>query len=218
MELTRLRPARATGPLAPLAWLLAALDLAVAWLIVVLLSAMVAIVSAQVALRYGVNSSIGWADEVSRLTFVWTMFLAIPLGIKAGAHIGIELVTDRLPPALRGGLQRLMAAIAMAMMLLVAWQTILLAADQWAYSWSVSATNATGSAVGAPGSVGFATAPSPCPGDINGDGMTNAADFNILATSFGQSVPIGTGADIAQDGVVNTGDFNVLASEFGCGT
>ena len=131
MELTRLRPARTNGPLAPLAWLLAAIDLAVAWAIVILLSAMVAIVSAQVALRYGVNSSIGWADEASRLTFVWTMFLAIPLGIKAGVHIGIELVTDRLPPALRSGLQRLMAAIAMAMMLLVAWQTILLAADQW---------------------------------------------------------------------------------------
>ncbi len=131
MNLTRLRPARSGGPLAPLAWLLALLDLAVAWLIVLMLSAMVAIVSAQVALRYGINSSIGWADEVSRLTFVWTMFLAIPLGIKAGVHIGIELVTDRLSPTLRSTLQRLMAAIAMAMMLLVAWQTILLAVDQW---------------------------------------------------------------------------------------
>ena len=131
MNLMQLRPARTGGILAPLAWLLAILDLVVAWLIVLLLSAMVAVVSAQVALRYGVNSSIGWADEVSRLTFVWTMFLAIPLGIKAGVHIGIELVTDRLPPSLRSGLQRFMAALAMAMMALVAWQTILLAADQW---------------------------------------------------------------------------------------
>lgn len=131
MDVLALRPMRRDGPLAPLAWLIAAFDLVAAWLIVLLLSAMVAVVTAQVSLRYGINSSIGWADEVSRLTFVWTMFLAIPLGIKAGAHIGIELVTDRLPAGLRSLLQRLMALLAMAMMLLIAWQTVLLAADQW---------------------------------------------------------------------------------------
>jgi TRAP-type C4-dicarboxylate transport system permease small subunit len=39
---------------------------------------MVAVVSAQVALRYGFNRSIDWADEVGRLAFVWAIFLAIP--------------------------------------------------------------------------------------------------------------------------------------------
>jgi TRAP-type transport system small permease protein len=131
MDFVRIAPARRDGPLAPLAWLTAIFDFAVAWIIIVLLAAMVAIVSAQVTLRYGLNSSIGWADEISRLTFVWTMFLAIPLGIKAGAHIGIELITDRLPAGARTMLQRLMAAVAMGMMLLVAWQTIILALDQW---------------------------------------------------------------------------------------
>jgi TRAP-type C4-dicarboxylate transport system permease small subunit len=124
-------PARRAGPLAPLARLIAALDVAACWLIVLMLSAMVAVVTAQVTLRYGLNSSIGWADEVSRLAFVWTMFVAIPLGIKAGAHIGIELVTDRLPPHLRGALQRAMALLAMAMLLLIAKESIQLAMDQW---------------------------------------------------------------------------------------
>jgi TRAP-type C4-dicarboxylate transport system permease small subunit len=131
MSILAFAPARRSGPLAPLAWVIALLDVAACWLIVALLSAMVLIVTGQVALRYGLNSSIGWADEVSRMTFVWTMFMAIPLGIKAGAHIGIELVTGRLPPNLRSGLQRLMALLAMAMLLLIAWQTVLLAADQW---------------------------------------------------------------------------------------
>lgn len=131
MNVLAFAPARRSGPLAPLAWLIAALDVAACWLIVVLLSAMVGIVTAQVALRYGLNSSIGWADEVSRMTFVWTMFVAIPLGIKMGAHIGIELVTDRLPPSLRSGLQRLMALLAMGMLLTIAWQSVLLAVDQW---------------------------------------------------------------------------------------
>lgn len=131
MDVLHLKPTRRTGPLAPLSWLLAILDLAAAWIIIILLSVMVGVVTAQVALRYGVNSSIGWADEVSRLTFVWTMFLAIPLGIRAGVHIGIELVTERLPKALRSGLLRLMALVAMAMMLLIAWETVKLALDQW---------------------------------------------------------------------------------------
>jgi TRAP-type transport system small permease protein len=131
VSLLAFAPARRAGPLAPLAKLIAALDVAACWLIVVLLSAMVAVVTAQVTLRYGINSSIGWADEVSRLTFVWTMFVAIPLGIRAGAHIGIELVTDRLPPGLRSALQRVMALLAMAMLLLIARESILLAMDQW---------------------------------------------------------------------------------------
>lgn len=131
MQVLRFEPARIGGALQPLAWAIALLDMIAAWLIVALLSVMVAVVAAQVVLRYGLNSSIGWADEISRLAFVWTMFLAIPLGIRHGAHIGIELVTDRLAPPLRSVLSRLMALLAAAMMALLAWETLKLAAEQW---------------------------------------------------------------------------------------
>ena len=125
--------ATAPGPswLRPYARLLAWLDGAAGWAIVGLVGAMVLIVSAQVGLRYGVNGSIGWADEVSRLTFVWSMFLAIPLGVRAGAHIGIEILTARLPAALRDALLRLMAATSTALMLLVCWQSLRICWDQW---------------------------------------------------------------------------------------
>jgi TRAP-type transport system small permease protein len=128
---TTYRPNKAPAALKPLAAAIAVLDVASSWAIVVLLSAMVAIVSAQVFMRYALNSSLGWADEISRLTFVWTIFLAIPLGIKAGVHIGMEILTQRLAPSLRDGLARLMAAVGAGLMLLVAWQSALLAADQW---------------------------------------------------------------------------------------
>jgi hypothetical protein len=58
--------------------------------------------------------------------------------------------------------------------------------------------------------------PSPCPGDINGDGDTNAADFVILAGNFGAAVPPNTGGDLNGDGVVNAADFVILAGDFGC--
>lgn len=119
------------GRLRPVALTLHALDTVAGWSIVALMGAMVAVVSLQVVLRYGLNSSIGFADELARLTFVWSIFLGIPLGIRIGAHIGMELLTARLPDPVQNALVRVMALAAAAMMVLVAWQSALVAMDQW---------------------------------------------------------------------------------------
>jgi hypothetical protein len=58
-----------------------------------------------------------------------------------------------------------------------------------------------------------------CIGDINGDGVTNAADFVVLAGNFGAGVPncvLHTQGDLNCDGVVNAADFTILAGNFGC--
>jgi len=123
--------AAARGPLRPYALALVGLDTAAGWAIVGLVSVMVAIVSAQVLLRYALNSSIGWADELSRFTFVWSMFLAIPLGIRRGVHIGMEILTSRLPGRLQDVLARLMATIAAALLALVTFESAWVAWDQW---------------------------------------------------------------------------------------
>lgn len=125
------RPARAAGLLRPLALVIAALDVAAAWLICLLLSAMVVAVSLQVAMRYGFNRSFDSSDEIARLTFVWTIFLALPLGLKSGSHIGVEMLTARLPAAVSAPLARLVALIGAALLLLVGWESALLAFDQW---------------------------------------------------------------------------------------
>ncbi len=62
------------------------------------------------------------------------------------------------------------------------------------------------------------TPPAPCVGDITGDGLTNSADFNILASNFGNSVTPSTNGDLTGDGLVNSADFNILAGDFGCGS
>lgn len=108
-----------------------AVDRGVAWIIAAVMAVMVAVVSIQVAYRYGLNGSFDWADEISRLAFVWTVFLAVPLGLKQGAHIGIELVVQRLPEGARGALFRLMSALAVVLMLTVAWQAAVLVTQQW---------------------------------------------------------------------------------------
>src|SRR3954470_6721901 len=103
------------GPLRPDARLLVALDTAAGWTIVALISVMVVVVATQVFLRYVTNTSFGWADELSRLTFVWSIFLAIPLGIRAGVHIGMQILVARLPAATQEAIARLMAAVAAAL-------------------------------------------------------------------------------------------------------
>lgn len=60
------------------------------------------------------------------------------------------------------------------------------------------------------------TPPPPCPGDTNGDHMTNGADLSVLLGQFNTNVAPGTGADFNGDSVVNGADLSVLLSAFGC--
>lgn len=127
----RYAPITSRGPLRPLAWLIASLDIAAATSLVGLVVVMVAVVSAQVALRYLFNNSIDWADELSRLCFVWSIFLAIPLGLRSGSHIGIQMLASRLPQPLRALVARIVAAAGACLLLLVAWESAEIAWDQW---------------------------------------------------------------------------------------
>lgn len=131
MDLMHFSPRGATGVLRPLDRIIAALDFAAAWALVLLVTTMVAVVSVQVALRYVFNNSIDWADEVSRLCFVWSMFIAIPLGLKSGAHIGVDTLVSRFPAPVQHGLARVMALLGAALLLLVGWESAQIAFDQW---------------------------------------------------------------------------------------
>ena len=56
-----------------------------------------------------------------------------------------------------------------------------------------------------------------CTGDINGDGVTNAADFTVLAGNFGGGPGLTRAqGDLNGDGFVNAADFTILAGDFGC--
>lgn len=107
------------------------LDLAAKWVIIAAMAVMIVVVSVQVALRYLLNTSLDWSDEVSRLLFVWCMFLAIPLGIREGAHVGLELLVGHLPPEWRRTLLKAMAAVATALMAIVLYQSISVAYQTW---------------------------------------------------------------------------------------
>ena len=89
------------------------------------------VVTVQVVLRYAFNSSLDWSDELSRMLFVWCMFLAIPLGIREGAHVGIELLVVHFPDRLRAQLAKACALVSAAMMVVVCWQAVKVSLLTW---------------------------------------------------------------------------------------
>ncbi len=53
-------------------------------------------------------------------------------------------------------------------------------------------------------------------GDLNGDNVVNALDYNILLADFGKTGTVGfTPADINKDGKVNILDYNLLSANYG---
>ncbi len=95
------------------------------------MGAMVLIVTLQVFFRYVLNDSLGFADELSRLFFVWSMFLAMPHGIRYGVHVGIDLVVNALPAAIKDNLARLVAVICTGLLLVVFWAAVIATVDNW---------------------------------------------------------------------------------------
>jgi TRAP-type transport system small permease protein len=100
-------------------------------LIVLAMTLMTGLVTAQVVLRYFFGDSLDWADEMSRLAFVWSIFLALPHGVKKGIHVGIDILINQFRAGIRESLMRLMLALGGGLMLLVLWQAILVARDAW---------------------------------------------------------------------------------------
>src|SRR6478609_2976765 len=82
-------------------YLVPRLERVVEWLMALALTVMVVLVFGNVVLRYAFNSGIAAAEELSRLMFVWLIFLGAILGLRHHAHLGVELVQARLPRSLR---------------------------------------------------------------------------------------------------------------------
>lgn len=65
------------------------------------LAIMVVLTFGNVVLRYVFNSGYAGAEEISRLAFVWLIFLGAIVAQKRGDHLGMNMVQKRLSPFLR---------------------------------------------------------------------------------------------------------------------
>ncbi|MBP0617411.1 TRAP transporter small permease [Jiella mangrovi] len=74
--------------------------------VVIALAIIVVVVAIDVVGRYGFGHSLIFANELSRLAFLWMSFLVMPLGISRGMHVSITSVIDGVPAVFRGLLVR----------------------------------------------------------------------------------------------------------------
>jgi TRAP-type transport system small permease protein len=81
------------------------------------LALMVGLVFANVIARYGFDSGIVVAEELSRFFFIWFVFLGAVVAMREHAHLGVNSVVRRLPPA---G-QKLCFVLSTLLMLLGCW-------------------------------------------------------------------------------------------------
>lgn len=124
--------AHASSPLARhYLHVLALLDRTSYYAILVAMGVMTILVSTQVCARYLLGTSIDSADELSRLFFVWAIFLAIPHGIKVGIHVGIDALVMLLPNRIQQLLSRVMALICAVFMAALFWISLGAVGDKW---------------------------------------------------------------------------------------
>lgn len=103
----RLRRAASTAALAS-SWINRGVErVCVALLVVLVLDVWLGVL-----VRYVVPWPLTFMEEAARYLMIWTALLAISCGIARREHIGVQLIFDALPPAVRRGLAVAFDAIA----------------------------------------------------------------------------------------------------------
>jgi TRAP-type C4-dicarboxylate transport system permease small subunit len=69
---------------------------------------------------------------MSRLAFVWTIFLALPHGVRFGIHVGIDVVVNKFSARLQDLMFRLSALLGAVLMIVVFHFGLQVTQDGWA--------------------------------------------------------------------------------------
>ena len=92
--------------------------------LVAILAVLVAVVLGNVIGRYVFSFALTWADEMARFLFVWLTFLGATVGLARGAHIGMDIVVQALPPRPARALQALALLLMMAFLAVLGWYSV----------------------------------------------------------------------------------------------
>lgn len=66
-------------------------------LMVFLLSLMSILIGVQVFMRYVMNDSLTWSEELARYAFIWATYIGVACAVKRNAHICVEAAVTKLP-------------------------------------------------------------------------------------------------------------------------
>ena len=103
------------------------------YLIAVLLALMAIFVFGNVVLRYFFQSGWTWAEEMSRIFFIWLIFLGSILAFKDNEHLGVDTLVVKLSPKGKKILYVINCFVILATMALTldgSWRLTMLNVDQ----------------------------------------------------------------------------------------
>ncbi|KNH34081.1 TRAP transporter small permease [Pantoea agglomerans] len=80
----------------------------------VALMIMVTVIPIGIFARYVMNGALSWPEPVAIICMIIFTFIGAPVGLRAGTHICVSMVTDRLSPAR----QRLMLRVSDLLMII----------------------------------------------------------------------------------------------------
>jgi TRAP-type C4-dicarboxylate transport system permease small subunit len=83
-------------------------------IIFLMMAVMATLVFVNVVTRYVFNFSIIWAEEVSQYLMIWIAYLGAGLALREGRHVAVEMLQDRLPPALGRRLRMVVGGLVLA--------------------------------------------------------------------------------------------------------
>jgi len=67
------------------------------YLVITILGIMSILVIWQVAARFIFSSPLSWTEEVARYLMIWLTFFGGSIGVRRGAHVGVEIALRLLP-------------------------------------------------------------------------------------------------------------------------
>ena len=85
---------------------------------------MILLIFFQVVSRRFLNSSLAWSEELSRIIFVWSVWLAVPYTVTKGRHIRLEVLPDMVGPKVKFVLDMLFFIISALFFAYVGYQSI----------------------------------------------------------------------------------------------
>ncbi len=97
-------------------------------LLVALLGTMVVLIGLQVFMRYVMQSSLSWSEELARYLFIWATYVGLSYGVRQRAHIRVTAGIGWLSPRGRLGVDLLTHLIFATFAVIVIWQGLIMTA------------------------------------------------------------------------------------------
>ena len=62
-----------------------------------MMAALIALISVQIVLRYFFDSPLQWSLEISRILFLWIVFLGAAIAVQRGQYTSLDVISRALP-------------------------------------------------------------------------------------------------------------------------